>query len=87
MNTASLLESMTDKDAESHFGKALTKAQHASLKITKNGNDCVVMMSIDDFNHIEQLKAEYLKSQLEQAKQEIKNNTLYDHAEVFATLA
>lgn len=77
------IETMTDLDAKINFGKAITKAQQAPLKIT-NGNGFVIMMSANDFEKIEQIKYENLQYKLDIAAKQITDENLLDHKDVFA---
>ncbi len=52
-------------DAKTNFGKMLIKVQSEPIEIKKNGSPIAVVLSSDEYNKIEELKMELVKSRFE----------------------
>jgi antitoxin Phd len=42
------------RDAKNHFGELLDSAQRAPVRITKNGRGVAVLLSLEDYKHLEE---------------------------------
>lgn len=72
------MQTLTVKDAKQNFGDLLLNAQHESIKISENGKDAVVIMSIKDYEALEEMKSNYLKLCFESAQDDISKGNLVD---------
>ena len=52
-------------EAKVKFGTMLMKAQSEPVKIVKNGSPVAVVLSIDEYNKIEEMKMELVKARFE----------------------
>lgn len=52
-------------EAKTNFDKMLMKAQSEPIEIVKNGNPVAVILSLEQYNKLEQLKMELVKSRFE----------------------
>ena len=52
-------------EAKTKFGAMLMKVQSEHVEIIKNGSPVAVVVSLDEYNKIEQLKMELVKSRFE----------------------
>lgn len=62
------MELLSSNEAKMHFGDLLLKVQREPVKISRNGKPVAVVLSLHDYSVLEQLKMEYLKSRVTQAK-------------------
>lgn len=72
------MQTLTVKDAKQNFGDLLLDAQHESIKISENGKDAVVIMSIKDYEALEEMKSNYLKLCFESAQDDVSKGNLVD---------
>ncbi|WP_119396225.1 type II toxin-antitoxin system Phd/YefM family antitoxin [Salinibius halmophilus] len=72
------MRTLTANDAKRNFGELLLSAQREPVKISKNSKDAVVVMSIQDYDELEAMKAAYLKQCFESANQDIAQGKLVD---------
>jgi prevent-host-death family protein len=77
------METLTANDARVSFGDTLIKAQRSPVQITKSGKPVAVVMSIDDYNAVEELKMRYLKERIKQGEEDIKNGRMRNCDEFF----
>ena len=80
------MEIMTANQAKTHFGSALLKAQNQPIQISKNGKPVAVMISVDEYDNMENLKMRYLQQLVQQADADTKTNQLAEGANFFAEL-
>lgn len=80
------MTTLTANEAKTHFGELLLKAQQQPVTINKNGKPVAVVMSVDEYEQIEQLKLQYLKARAAQAQIDITENNLIDGEAYFAKL-
>lgn len=52
-------------EAKVKFGTMLMKAQSGPVEIVKNGSPVAVVLSIDEYNKIQEMKMELVKSKFE----------------------
>lgn len=57
--------SLNANEAKTKFGAMLMKVQSEPVEIIKNGNPVAVVVSLEEYNKIEQLKMELVKSRFE----------------------
>lgn len=72
------MRTLTANDAKRNFGELLLSAQREPIKISKNSKDAVVVISIQDFEELEAMKADYLKHCFESAKKDLANGNVID---------
>ena len=72
------MKALTANEAKTHFGEMLLKAQQAPVQINKNGKPVAVLVSFEEFEHIEALKIRFLQSRAIQAKDDIANKNTVD---------
>ena len=72
------MRTLTANDAKRNFGELLLSAQREPVKISKNSKDAVVVISIQDFEELEAMKADYLKHCFESAKKDLANGNIVD---------
>ena len=61
---------LSAKNAKTNFGMLLDMAQRQPVTIEKKGRPVVVVLSLQDFSHYEQLEDELLALKAEQAEKE-----------------
>ena len=80
------MQSLTANDAKTQFGDMLLKAQREPVQINKNGKPVVVVISIDEYNQMEETKFALLKERAARAKVDIENNNLVDGKDFMSDL-
>lgn len=65
------MESLSANEAKTHFGDLLLKVQREPVQINRNGKAVAVVLSVDDYLNLESLKMQYLKTRVEQAKEDV----------------
>jgi len=80
------MRSLTANDAKTQFGDMLLKAQREPVQINKNGKPVAVVISIDEYNQLEETKFALLKERAARAKVDIKNSNLVDGKDFMSDL-
>jgi prevent-host-death family protein len=80
------MEALTANEAKTQFGDLLLKAQQAPIQINKNGKPVAVVISISEYEHMEALKMEMLRSRAEAAKGHIASRDTVDGESFFDEL-
>ena len=80
------MEALNANEAKTQFGDMLIKAQRSPIQINKNGKPVAVVISIDEYENIETLKIEFLKSRAEKAKIDIAKGSVVDGEDFFDEL-
>ena len=65
------MKSVTANEAKTQFGDMLLSVQRAPVQINKNGKPVAVMVSMEDYEQMEELKIQMLKERVKRAKTEI----------------
>ncbi|MDI9818068.1 MULTISPECIES: type II toxin-antitoxin system Phd/YefM family antitoxin [unclassified Legionella] len=65
------MESLSANEAKTHFGDLLLKVQREPVQINRNGKAVAVVLSVDDYLNLESLKMQYLKTRVDQAKEDV----------------
>ncbi|MDW8844973.1 type II toxin-antitoxin system Phd/YefM family antitoxin [Erwinia pyri] len=78
--------SFTANQAKTQFGELINKAQREPVSITKNGKPSVVVISADDYQLIEQMKMEQLRSKLARSIAQVEAGKVRDVDDVFDEL-
>lgn len=85
-NDEVLMQSMSANEAKTNFGDLLIKAQHHPIEISRNGKAVVVILSINEYQHFEDLKMQNLRNRVAQAKEELAAERLIDGESFFDEL-
>ena len=72
------MQALTANDAKTQFGDMLLKAQREPVQINKNGKPVAVVISIDEYNQMEETKFALLKERAARAKIDIENGNLVE---------
>lgn len=56
------MQALTANEAKTQFGEMLMKVQRTPVQINKNGKPVAVMVSIEEFESIEQMKRQWLQA-------------------------
>jgi len=80
------MEVLNANEAKTQFGDMLIKAQRAPIQINKNGKPLAVVISIDEYEYIESLKLDFLKSRADKAKIDISKGNILDGEAFFDEL-
>ena len=80
------METLNATDAKRDFGEMLLKVQKAPVGINKNGMPVAVVVSISDYEHLEALHAEWLKTEIQKGIDDITAGKVVDGKAVFAAL-
>lgn len=86
INGDSIMQSVSANEAKTHFGDLLLKAQHSPIEISRNGKAVVVILSINEYEHFEELKMQNLRNRVQQAKEELAAGRLMDGEDFFDEL-
>ena len=80
------MEALTANEAKTQFGDLLLKAQQAPIQINKNGKPVAVVISIMEYEHMEELKMAVLRSRAEAARGHIASQDTVDGESFFDDL-
>jgi prevent-host-death family protein len=80
------MDSLTANEAKSQFGDLLLKAQRAPVQINKNGKPVAVVISMDEYENLELLKLQLLRSRAAQAIADIQAGNTMDGESFFDSL-
>ena len=86
MNGKNIMQSVSANEAKIHFGDLLIKSQKSPIEINRNGKAVAVILSVNDYQCFEDLKMQYLKHRIEQAREEIAAGRLIDGESFFDEL-
>jgi prevent-host-death family protein len=80
------MDTLSANEAKTHFGEMLLKAQRAPIEINKNGKAVAVVISTEEYAHLEALKLRLLQARAVQAKADIAAGKLVDGETFFDEL-
>ncbi len=80
------MQVLTANQAKTQFGKTLMDVQKHPVKITKNGQPVAMMMSMDEFTEMEEMKLQLLKNRVAQAEIDIAEGNTVDGEAFFEKL-
>lgn len=80
------MESLSANEAKTHFGDLLLKVQREPIQINQNDKAIAVVLSVEDYQNLETLKIELLKTSVAQAKEDIKAGRTIDGNYLFDKL-
>jgi prevent-host-death family protein len=76
------MQALNANEAKTQFGALLMKAQRTPVQINKNGKPVAVVLSIEEFENIEEIKRQWLQTRFLNAQQEIEQGNTVE-GEVF----
>ena len=80
------MQALTANDAKTQFGDLLLKAQREPIQINKNGKPVAVVISIDEYQQMEEIKFNLLQERAARAKLDIENGNLVKGEQFMADL-
>ncbi len=80
------MQALTANDAKTQFGDMLLKAQREPVQINKNGKPVAVVISIDEYQQMEEVKFALLKERATRAKIDIENGNLAEGEQFMSDL-
>ncbi|MCF2848753.1 type II toxin-antitoxin system Phd/YefM family antitoxin [Pseudoalteromonas sp. ACER1] len=80
------MNTLTANDAKRNFGELHLNAQREPIKISKNNEDVVVVMSIRDYEELEAMKVDYIKHCFENATRDLAQGNVVDGKDFLDTL-
>jgi prevent-host-death family protein len=80
------MQALTANDAKTQFGDMLLKAQREPVQINKNGKPVAVVISIDEYQQMEEVKFALLQERAVRAKLDIENGNLVEGEQFMSDL-
>jgi len=80
------MQALTANEAKTQFGDMLLKAQREPVQINKNGKPVAVVLSMEEYQAIEEIKQNALILRFEKAKREIEVNQLKSGESIFDSI-
>lgn len=80
------METLSANEAKTHFGDMLMKVQREPVQINRNGRPVAVVLSVDEYETMEEMKLNFLKERFVQASKDIQVGNLVDGDEFFSGL-
>ena len=80
------MQALTANDAKTQFGDMLLKAQREPVQINKNGKPVAVVISMDVYQQMEEVKFTLLQERAVRAKLDIENGNLVEGDQFMADL-
>ena len=81
-----LMQTLTANEAKTQFGDMLLKVQREPVQISRNGKPVAVVISIEEYQHMEMIKRQRLVEKLQRAKGDIANGDMVDGEQFFSEL-
>ena len=79
-------ESLSANEAKTNFGTMLLKAQRTPVQIKSNGKAVAVVISIEDYERLENLKLQVLQMRAAQVDEDIASKNVVDGEQFFDEL-
>jgi prevent-host-death family protein len=80
------MKSLSANEAKTQFGDVLMRVQREPLQINRNGKPVAVMLSIEDYQMLEEVKMRLLKEKVSRAEADIARGDVMDGETFFALL-
>ncbi|PKI17464.1 type II toxin-antitoxin system Phd/YefM family antitoxin [Colwellia sp. 12G3] len=80
------MQALTANDAKTQFGDMLLKAQREPVQINKNGKPVAVVISMDEYQQMEEVKFTLLQERAARAKLDIENGNLVEGEQFMSDL-
>jgi prevent-host-death family protein len=72
------METMTSNQAKTQFGDLLLKVQRYPIEISRNGKPVAVMLSMEDYTVLEDLKMKQLQQKIQKAEADLSQGNTHD---------
>ncbi len=80
------MQALTANDAKTQFGDMLLKAQREPVQINKNGKPVAVVISMAEYQQMEEIKFTLLQERAARAKLDIENGNLVEGEQFMSDL-
>lgn len=80
------MKSLSANEVKTQFGDVLLRVQREPLQINRNGKPVAVMLSIEDYQILEEVKMRLLKEKVARAEADIARGDVMDGETFFAQL-
>lgn len=80
------MKSLSANEVKTQFGDVLLRVQREPLQINRNGKPVAVMLSIEDYQMLEEVKMRLLKEKVARAEADIARGDVMDGETFFAQL-
>ena len=80
------MEVFTANEAKNRFGDVLMKSQKAPVQVTKSGKPVAMVVSMEDYQAMDDLKAAFLKEKLARSQVDIENGRVENYDIFFTDL-
>ncbi|MBL4941703.1 MAG: type II toxin-antitoxin system Phd/YefM family antitoxin [Colwellia sp.] len=80
------MQALTANDAKTQFGEMLLKVQREPVQINKNGKPVAVVISMDEYQQMEEVKFTLLQERAARAKLDIENGNLAEGKQFMSDL-
>jgi len=80
------MQALTANDAKTQFGDMLLKAQREPVQINKNGKPVAVVISIDEYQQMEEVKFALLQERAYRAKLDVESGNLAEGEQFMSDL-
>jgi len=80
------MQALTANDAKTQFGDMLLKAQREPIQINKNGKPVAVVISMDEYQQMEEVKFTLLQERAARAKFDIESGNLTEGEQFMSDL-
>lgn len=72
------METLTSNQAKTQFGDLLLKVQRNPIEISRNGKPVAVMLSMEDYSVLEDLKMKQLQQKIQKAESDLAEGNTHD---------
>lgn len=80
------MKSLSANEVKTQFGDVLLRVQREPVQINRNGKPVAVMLSIEDYKMLEEIKMRLLKEKVARAEADIAHGDVMDGETFFAQL-
>lgn len=80
------MHNLSANEAKTQFGEMLLTVQREPVQISRNGKPVAVVVSAEEYQHIEALKLQVLQGRIQRAKQHASDGQYVDGEEFFSQL-
>ena len=80
------MKSLSANEVKTQFGDVLLRVQREPVQINRNGKPVAVMLSIEDYQMLEEVKMRLLKEKVSRAEADIARGDFMDGETFFAQL-
>ncbi|MDR1873680.1 MAG: type II toxin-antitoxin system prevent-host-death family antitoxin [Synergistaceae bacterium] len=81
-----MMDVFTANEAKNRFGEVLLKSQKAPVQVTRSGRPVAMVISIEDYNAIEDFKLQYVRNRIQTSLGDIERGDLEDGETFFREL-